>query len=244
MNTDGALPALPLTQSSAPQTLCDRAPILALLNRLRRHHRLLSAQSIDLQGAYSTLILNIDVQNQLLHLDMLHPEPLHAFATDGPLWLCGRMDGGRLRFRCRLNGLAIHDEGPALRATLPDQIELHEQRRSRRLPIPESQHGPRAQLDGPHGSHPARLLDISAQGAGALMANAQALPPGTQLDCRIELPGVQLLTRAEVRTRQINRAQQRLGLRFMPLGPAQEDRLMATLNQLERQMIRSGRAAA
>jgi hypothetical protein len=217
---------------------------LTLLNRLRRHRNLLTAHSVDTVAPHSTLLLAVDAAQGLVHLDMLHPEPQHAFATDGPLWLRGRVQGGITRFRCRMQGLAIHDEGPVLRAALPDWIELNEQRQAWRLPIPDTLTMARTQLRDGVVQHEARLLDISVQGAAALAPPAAELSPGTPLDCQIELPGVHLTAHAEVRScRTVRGARQRLGLRFLRLGLQEEDRLTGALHRLERQLIRSGRAA-
>ncbi|HEY0973320.1 MAG TPA: PilZ domain-containing protein [Solimonas sp.] len=222
----------------------DRARLLALLHRLRLRRIALTAQpDPHASRSYCTRLLAVDAEAAALHLDALHPEPAPELQAGHALHLRGRLDGGLLRFECRFTGLAIDDHGPVLRAALPERIELLEQRALRRLTLHAAPQGPTLDLEHAGGHSAAHLLDLSAQGAGALAPIDATTPVGSTLRCRFETPTA-LRIDAEVRSRSVRGAWQRLGLRFTRLRRDEEERLIAALLRLERHAIRRRPALA
>ncbi len=214
-----------------------RASTLALLNRLRLHRVPLTVQIENALRGYSTSVVAVDPDPEALHLDALYPPPALAPQPGARLRLRGRLDGGLLRFETELDALAINDDGPILRARIPDHIELLEQRAARRQPIGTGPDAPTLALEHSGNRSIAQLLDLSVLGASALAPIEAAAPLGSQLRCRFDSPSAQPFT-AEVRSRTPRGRWQRLGLRFARLRREEEDRLVATLLRLERRAIR------
>ncbi len=214
-----------------------RASTLALLNRLRLHRVPLTVQINNALRGYSTCILAVDPDPDALHLDALYPTPSVAPQPGARLRLRGRLDGGLLRFDTELGAMAINDDGPILRARIPEHIELLEQRAARRQPIGAGPDAPTLALESGSGRSIAQLLDLSILGASALAPIEATAPIGSQLRCHFDGPGALPFT-AEVRSRTPRGRWQRLGLRFARLRREEEDRLVATLLRLERRAIR------
>lgn len=221
-----------------------RAParIGALLHRLRLHHSLLSVRAGGSQRWHASIVIAVDGTQRTLDLDALHPAPPHEPTAGSQLTVRGRVDGGDLRFRCRVLGASVAENAAALRVAFPDEIFVLERRAAFRLNLPEQFNLAPSHVGREWLEHPARLVDVSHAGAGAVVPNSVEPALGDTLKVRIQLPGTVIDTEAEVRSVTPGATGIRIGLQLGALRSEDETRLAQAINGLERQMIRAARA--
>ncbi|MFP5307315.1 MAG: flagellar brake protein [Gammaproteobacteria bacterium] len=222
--------------------LRSRARIDALLHRLRLQHALLSVRPHASPRWHLSMVVGVDGAHDRLDLDALHPPPQPAVETGTLLHVRGRVDGGELRFECSSLGASVVDGRPALRTTTPDEVFVLERRSAFRLRLPEQMSLPPSAVGREHAAEqPARLIDVSCLGAGAVVPEAVGPQAGEALRMRVILPGAVIDAQAQVRSTARHGQGVRVGLRFDGLRSDDESRLAQAVNRLERQLIRAGR---
>lgn len=216
--------------------------IEAQLRRLCRHHSLISTRRSGDADARMTVVLAVDAAQRRFIVDALRPEPATAMAPGTVLRLRSRLDGAELVFSAEVEGAAPFEDAPALTLRFPDSMRLRERRGTYRLPLPGALNLRHSPAIAPSGTLGLSLIDISLQGAGALVASKPALQIGDRLHLSVELPGASVPLVAEVRSRTPHGERLRLGLYFTELQPQQLDRLASAMLRIERQLIRAAQA--
>jgi c-di-GMP-binding flagellar brake protein YcgR len=123
-------------------------------------------------------------------------------------------------------------------ARFPSSLRVSEQRNAYRVKIPETMSLSTVQLGTDYGHHVGRLLDISRQGAGALLPMNINSGVSSRVSCSFQLLDAQFEARADVRSSlELNR-HQRLGLFFEDLTASEHKRLDSTIAALERIILR------
>lgn len=144
--------------------------------------------------------------------------------------------------------LAEHDT-PKLGEKNPDLIvpstsgiasalNLQDRRDSYRVHIPGALSRPSIALEGEDGAVKGRLLDISRNGAAALLQVNFDAPVGSFFPCHIGLPDGHFRATAEVRSSKTIRNHLRLGLLFTDLSITQHYHIDTSIATLERSLLR------
>lgn len=238
---DDAAPAGAGPEDLRGVLLRSRARIDALLHRLRLQHALLSLRPHASPRWHLSMVVGVDGAHDRLDLDALHPPPQPAVEPGTLLYVRGRVDGGELRFDCNSLGTSLVDGRLALRVTTPDEVFVLERRSAFRLRLPEHMSLPPSAIGREHAELPARLIDVSCLGAGAIVPEAVGPQTGEALRMRVSLPGAVVDAQAQVRSTARHGHGLRVGLRFDDLRSDDESRLAQAVNRLERQLIRAGR---
>jgi c-di-GMP-binding flagellar brake protein YcgR len=221
------------TPGSPPLILDTPDRIGALLAHLR-HERvplpLRIGHSLDTR---ESRILTFDMRHRLMYIAapqncfeglLHHGVPLRLWGTDA---------GSHVEFVSTFHSQVLLDGGLAACIMRPTQIECREHRTEPRTQIASGQ---LAQLQFNDGalSHRGRLVDLSSQGAGAVVDRDCPAQVGGQLSCDLELPTTRIQAEAEVRSRVAQASGERLGLLFASLSRSQEAQLGAAIDQLSR----------
>ena len=218
--------------------------IEAQLRRLCRHHSRISTRRSCEADARMTVVLAVDAARRRFVVDALRPEPSFELSPGAVLRLRSRLDGAELVFSAEVEGVVSFDGAPALALRFPETMRLRERRGAYRLPLPGALNLRHSPAIAPQGALGLSLVDISLQGAGALVASKPALQVGDRLHMSVELPGASVPLVAEVRSRTPHGERLRLGLYFAELQPQQLDRLAAAMLRIERQLIRAAHVEA
>lgn len=214
----------------------DRRQIAVLLGRVL-HARSLLSVSREPGEAHTSLLLDVAPLRGCLLLDA--PVPPLIVSAGALLTVSGRLEGGRFAFRTSVEAPSLAADDGVLQLAFPERLHFRERRGSFRLPLTPQLALPPS--DFSHDTHVfrARLADISRLGADAVVTNDPGTSEGTVLSCLLRLAGMSLPALAEVRSREPQGAQTRLGLRLVDLTPAQDTLLSAEINALQRRRLRN-----
>lgn len=208
------------------------APLLLRAGELRP----LLAVGVAGGAARNSLLLCVDLIEQKLLIDPPQPpllEPLPA-----RLSLSTRIEGGALDFAADLEGATQFEGEPALSLHWPTRARYLQRRAAYRLGIPRDMPAPPARFDTPQFSFNGTLVDLSRQGAGALVPGSARVREGDVLSCRLRVGDLDIDAEVEVRSRIPRLDRVRMGLRFARLSAASAERLSAAVARLERAQLR------
>ena len=220
------------------QEISSPAAVAQLLSRLLDNRCQLAVRLPGAPSTYSTILLEVDYASGMLTFDEICPEAGNRYALPGGMArIQGKLDGSRIEFSCLLDEVINDAGGPAYRAALPQQINYYERRGSYRLTIPPELKLPPALFGADQGSLRGRLVDISREGAGTLLNEAEA-DVGAELTCTIALPDARLSAEVEVRSAKADGDGVRIGLAFRGLDAAQQIAVDRAIAALERTLLR------
>ncbi|HVT35145.1 MAG TPA: flagellar regulator YcgR PilZN domain-containing protein [Nevskiaceae bacterium] len=226
------------SRGSAAQEITSHAAIAQLLGRLLDNRCQLAVRLPGAPITYSTILLEVDFAGGSLLLDEICPAAGNAYVQVGGIArLQGRLDGSRVDFDCEVNAVANQNGTPSYRAGVPQRVIYYERRGSYRLTIPPELKLPPTMLSAQAGAMAGRLVDISREGAGTLLSEADA-ELGVELACTIPLPDGQLSAEVEVRSARAGEDGLRVGLEFSHLTPAQRVSVDRAIAALERTLLR------
>ncbi len=222
-----------------------------LLTRLASGRELLSVIPLDEQTPYASMLLAVDREHGHLIIDELNPDRGNVRLAQGmPVSCLGRADGVYVGFRSHLLERIIWEGYGALRIAYPDTIQ-HLQRRALLRVVASAtdigqvelvRRGARAVFG--------QCLDLSGSGMRVRIASPTdfAMTEGEMLpQIRFSLGGADMLCEAQVRFIRQGRgererlAQRTLGLRFVDLPPALEQRILSYVQRRDRELLRDGR---
>jgi flagellar brake protein len=216
--------------------------IIGLLRRIRDQRVLLSVSVPGHEGVFNSLLLEVDPERKLIHLDELNPRAGHELlCATRQLRVHCQCQGVELGFACQVeigqgqSGISFY------RAALPESINYLQRRGSYRvrvgmnlavpvhLPMNEA-----VTIDG-------ELSDLSMGGLGATLETDIRLTRGQILTCVLNLPKADPL-QVEIEIRFVRaedtKSSQHIGASFRNLQPQQQSLLRRLVTQLEREMLR------
>ena len=220
------------------QEITSPAGVAQLLTRLLDNRCQLGIRLPGAPAICSTILLEVDYAGGNLLLDEIYPAAGNEYARAGALVrVQGRIDGSRVEFECIIDEITGDEGAPAYRATLPSRVRYFERRGSYRLTIPPELKLPPALFSAAAGPLAGRLVDISRDGAGTLVEQAEA-DVGAELACTFALPDARFSAEVEVRSARNGEDGMRLGLEFRSLDPSQRAAVDRAIAALERTLLR------
>ncbi|MBT8131336.1 MAG: flagellar brake protein, partial [Gammaproteobacteria bacterium] len=223
------------------EQISDPARMAVLLDRMARHHALLTIEIPGSDEQYTSSIVAVNTPYVLL--DELLPSSGHRRLLETrKLQVSGKLEGIDIRFSAALEDVEEQDGMITYRAHLPARLEYGQRRMDFRAHIPIA-HPLRVVIAGDRDSvAEGELYDLSRGGAGIVLpGEAPALKPARWYDCAIELPGSDWLFCAlEMRHAKDMPAGDRhlIGARFDELSPVQTRLVAHCITRLEREQIR------
>lgn len=220
--------------------------LLALLKNLQSKRTLLSARIDDQSRYYTTTLLKIDPQSQLIYLDELVPRTGHERLQSGcVLHVVGLLSGVPTYFTTPVISVDEQEGIAFYRVALPEQIDYQQKREFFRVRIgPKLNLGVRLTRTEGAVMLSGRLLDISLGGFGALLpdnsqlkeldfvtVNALDLPEKKIISCTAQICHIQ---RPQLR----NTNGLQIGANFNELSSKAEQTLFQAILLLERAQIR------
>ncbi len=222
-----------------------------LLNRLVAGHELLSATPLDEQTPYASMLLAVDRPRGHLIVDELNPDRGNIRLAQGmPMSCLGRADGVYVGFRSHLLERVAWEGYGALRIAYPDKVQYLQRRALLRVVASATDVGQVELVRRGARTVFGQCLDLSGSGMRIRIASPTdfAMTEGEVLQqMRFSLAGSEMQCEAQVRfIRQARGARERLpqrtlGLRFMDLPPALEQRILSYVQRRDRELLRDGR---
>ena len=222
------------------EKISDPTRMAVLLDRMARHHTLLTIEIPGSDEQYTSSI--VAVNSPYVLLDELLPSSGHRKLLEvRRLQVSGKLEGIDIRFSAGLEDVEEQDGMITYRAHLPVRLEYRQRRMDYRAHIPIA-HPLRVVIAGEGGSvTEGELYDLSQGGAGIVLpGEAPVLKPARWYDCAIELPDAWLFCTLEMRHAKDMPAGDRhlIGARFADLSPVQTRLVAHTITGLEREQIR------
>ena len=217
--------------------------IVGLLRRILDNRVLLSVQVPGHPGVFNSLLLQLNIEQKFITLDELNPTAGHQLAQQaGRLQIHCQSQGVEISFGCDIETGSDRAGIGYYRAPLAALLHYLQRRMNYRVRMILDKEIPvHLQLDADTAVE-GQLFDLSLGGIGLNLASDIRLERGQTLDpCTIRLPsGDTLQMRMEIRFVQTDdrRPIQRVGARFVELGPQQENALRRLVAHLEREMLR------
>lgn len=228
------------------QIIETRQHIVRLLDELRRERALLTVLLGGGKSAFSTAIVELQEQNDVLILDELVPEQGNAMMTQGTrLWVLGQLHGIKTAFQSEIRDSGIEDGIIFHRIAIPAKLR-HQQRRESFRAIVALGINAAVHLKPEEGQAlSGQLRDLSIGGLSAilpLLKELDGMATGTIVpQCEVELLGQgRLSVKAEVRhmRRNESRKNAQVGLAFRELQPKDQRQLQRSVSHLEREQLR------
>ena len=187
-------------------------------------------------GARNSLLLQVDLIEQMLLIDPPQPPLLEPLPSR--LALSTRIDGGALDFAADLVGHCQFESEPALRLHWPSRARYLQRRSAYRLDVPRDIPAPAVRFETESLRFTGTLVDLSRQGAGALVPSSAPVREGSLLQCSLRIAELEIHAEVEVRSRLTRLDRARMGLRFARLSAVSAERLSAAVARLERLQLR------
>lgn len=217
-----------------------RPQILALLRRLHQDRCLLAVTLPDDKHIYSSALLEIHPEQDLLVLDELKPDTGHAGLLQGrSCRVRGELKGVTVAFAASLIEAGIRNGIAYYHMTLPATVNYGQRRAHYRPRVALALRTPVEFTLADGGTLTGTLLDISLGGLRVkLDGEAAGLGISTELPCRMQLPnGTELSCAIESRFVSGSPMNQ-LGGRFLGLQAAQRNLLQRFIRELEREELK------
>ena len=229
---------------SHEQLITSPSHIAGLLRRLQTSHALVSIQYDDDTRFYTTVILNIQPDENCFLIDATDSAPWHTQLQIGnTLQLLGRLAGVKIQCQVILQGLLSEEDKPLYRVIIPRQLIYKQRRRHFRAHIDDGKalaiHLPLSMKQNILGY----VVDISASGVCTRIDfnDASSLTMEQAIrHARISLPDKQTLT-CDLTLRSVRHYPENgfslIGSEFQHIPPHQQhhiERLVATLDRNQR----------
>jgi c-di-GMP-binding flagellar brake protein YcgR len=217
--------------------------IAGLLRRILDNRVLLRVQVPGHPGIFNSLLLQVNTDQKFIILDELNPTAGHRFAQQtGRLQVHCQSQGVEIGFACDIETRSDASGVSYYRAPLPALLHYLQRRMNYRVRVVLDKDIPvYLQLDADTEVE-GQLFDLSLGGMGFNLASDIRLERGQVLErCTIRPPaGDPLRVQLEIRFVQTDerRPTQRIGARFVSLGPQQENALRRFVTHLEREVLR------
>jgi flagellar brake protein len=165
-----------------------RTYVLTLLQSLIRRRELVSIMLPGNDARYTSTVLSVDPQNNMLLLDDLFPHEGHEQLIQlGEIQLFAHLGSGALEFGTRLDGVEEADGLCYFRLHLPETVNYMQRREGHRIVVAKLEI-PAEVYDLRGASHPARIYDISSSGIGFLVSKNNDFPLDTVFPCVLHFP--------------------------------------------------------
>ena len=213
--------------------------ISQVLLDLQTSSTLISIAVAGLPGTYLSILLKVDTERDVLLFDGL--QSLHhdqAIEAGTVISVSAKLGLNSIEFDCIIEAPFELNKTPAFKAHVPIALRITERRNSYRVRIPVSMSSSLVQLTTDNGPYQGRLIDISRQGAAALLPIKIDTIVGSKVTCAIHLMDSQLDTHADVRSASEQQGCQRVGLLFTDLSSVAHKRIDASIATLERIILR------
>lgn len=217
-----------------------RPQILGLLKRLHQGRCLLAVTLDNSNPIYTSALLEIDAEQDIIVLDELRPDSGHAdLLARRRCRIRGELKGVTVSFTAELIDSGYRDGIAYYRLTCPTSLH-YGQRRAHYRPRVGQSNKTTVELQLPTGQVLAGTLqDLSLGGLRIkLDHDLTGLTLNTRLPCRLTLPGATVFEcTIEIRSLSGAPAPQ-LGGRFEPFLPGQRQLLQKFLRELEREELK------
>lgn len=213
--------------------------ISQVLLDLQRSSTLVSVSITGLPGTHLSILLKVDTQRGVLLFDGLQSPNLdHVIEAGALLSVSAKLGPNNIEFDCIVEAPFQLNKTPSFKAQLPISLRISERRNDYRVRIPAAMSSSAVELTTDSGPFQGRLIDISRQGAAALLPMKIDTTIGSKVSCAIRLMDSQLDTHADIRSASEQQGYQRVGLRFTDLSPVEHKRIDASIATLERIILR------
>ncbi|MES2491501.1 MAG: flagellar regulator YcgR PilZN domain-containing protein [Pseudomonadota bacterium] len=213
--------------------------ISQVLLDLQSSNSLISISVAGLSGTYLSMLLKVDTQNDILLFDGLQSPHLdHVIEAGAVVSVSAKLGANNIEFDCIIEASFALNKAPAFKAHVPVSLRITERRNAYRVRIPAAMSSSLIQLTTDNGPYQGRLIDISRQGAAALLPIKINTIVGNKVTCAIHLMDTQLDTHADIRSASTQQDGQRLGLLFTDLSSIEHKRIDTSIATLERIILR------
>lgn len=223
-----------------------RTYVLTLLQSLIRHHELVSVMLPGSEIRFTSTLLSVDPQSNILLLDALFPQVGHdQLLQAGEAQLFAHMGGGAVEFSARLEGVEEADSLTYYCLHLPETVNYMQRREDHRIVVSKLEI-PAEVYDLRGASHPARIYDISSSGISFFVSRSNDFPDKSVFQCVLHFPGESSLTcQVEFCDRRSAGANiDIVGGSFIGLDAQKEHILQHCTADLERRLLRMRREPA
>lgn len=219
--------------------------LIGLLKNLHSKRALLSTRVDESSPYYSTTLLKVDPERELIYLDELVPRTGHdRVQPDSILHVVGVLEGVPTHFSTQVVSFDARDGIAFYRAKLPEWIDYQQKRAFFRVHMgPKLSLGVRVTRVEDAAMFSGRLLDVSLGGFGFLLPVNSSLHKGDHIAVNaLDLPSKQTITgTAQIRhihpLRKQLKNSLRVGAGFTALSPQTEQTLLRAILMLERTQI-------
>ncbi len=164
--------------------------IIALLNQAYKKKAFLTLQIGDQDQSYTTALIGVYPDHDLVVLDELSPTAGHKqFLQNREAKVTGRVNGVELRFETRLIGVGSKSDIAFYKVAMPAALYFRQQRQSYRVSLKGANVPFFSPGSGMIPSMRGFILDLSAGGVGVILDHKVPLSCGDTLEmCVITLP--------------------------------------------------------
>lgn len=213
--------------------------IWQVLLDLQTSSTMISVSVAGLPGTYLSILLKVDIEHDTLLFDGLQSLHLdHLIEAGAVVSVSAKLGLNNIEFDCVVEAPFHLNKTPAFKAHVPTALRISERRNSYRVKIPATMSSSPVQLTTDNGPYQGRLIDISRQGAAALLPIKVDTIVGSKVTCTIRLMDNQLDTQADVRSASEQQGCQRVGLLFTDLSPVERKQIDTSIATLERIILR------
>jgi len=220
--------------------------IRGLLNKLLKHHTLLSVTLDGSEKVFGSVILDINIEDKYLVLDELYPREEFKSSLKGvTLFIETRHEGILIRFSTKVLAISEDHGSEYYKTQIPAYLHYHQKRADYRVPISIANPLPADMSTENDVLLHAELRDLSLGGLSAKLTT----PPSEKLEigeeiptCIIQLPnGYKIISSLEIiridETKPFRNT--KIGARFINLSSADQQVLAHMIAQLDRSNIKN-----
>lgn len=222
-----------------------------VLGKIARTRDALAVIPSEHAEEFTSLLLHIDRKNEELIIDELNPAHSSRRVAEGQPFFClGRSDGVYVGFQSHLIQAVDWEGYGALRIAYPETTYYLQRRSYYRVLVNAGDAG-QVELQR-RGARPVQgqCHDLSGSGMRILLTSPTdfALTQGEYIPLvRFDLDGVELASEAQVRfvgairSNKVRQPVRPVGIQFLNMTPAFEQRIMNYVQHRDRQLLREGR---
>lgn len=189
-------------------------------------------------GPRNALLLAADPISRQLIIDPPFPALAERLMPGMQMALSTRINGAVTEFTTLFESFAERAGETVAVLSWPLRLRYLQRRSSYRLGIPHELVVPPMVISDQNRPIKATLVDLSHQGAGAMVARQTAPRAGESIACTIRVEEVEFTASAEVRSCIGSLDRMRLGLQFGDIEPAAASKIAAAMAKLERISLR------
>lgn len=216
-----------------------------ILYKMQKNHALLTVEMNDGKTISSSMILEINIENEYLVIDEFFPKQInkHIELNDNIEISCNHT-GSSLRFMSQIIAIAEKNNAPYYKIPFPDIVEYSQRRQSHRVPISMATPSKITFTTENHSIIHGILKDISFGGFCARLTPPipERFKPGTHIPkCIVQLPeaGVIVCT-SEVRRMFVSNGSgiPMIGCQFGNMNGPDRKSLQQAIVKLERELMK------